>query len=55
MPDASTQTAPLRKKIAKPPAPAPVPAMETQTTQGIGATRKPISDCLLYTSDAADE
>ena len=53
MPDASTQTAPLRKKIAKPPAPAPVPAMETQTTQGIGATRKPISDTTKVKYDQA--
>ena len=41
MPDASTQTAPLRKKIAKSPAPVSV---ETQITQGVEPTRRTLSD-----------
>ncbi len=40
MPDASTQTDPIRKKLVKV---AVHPVMETQTSAGLGPTRKPIA------------
>jgi hypothetical protein len=50
MPDASTQTAPLRKKLIK--APAPV-SVETQTTQGVEPTRRTLSDTTKKKYDQA--
>ena len=50
MPDASTQTAPLRKKLIKAPAPAPV---GTQTSQGLGLTRRPIGETTKTKYDQA--
>jgi hypothetical protein len=48
--DASTQTAPLRKKLIKVPAPVSV---ETQTTQGVEATRRTLSDTTKTKYDQA--
>jgi hypothetical protein len=50
MPDASTQTPPVRKKLVKVAAP---PVVETQTAAGIGATRRPISDTTKTKYDQA--
>ena len=51
MPDASTQTAPLRKKLIKTPAP-PAP-VETQTSQGLAPTRRPIGETTKTKYDQA--
>ena len=54
MPDASTQTAPLRKKLIKAPAPpAPPTIVETQTSQGLGLTRRPIGETTKKKYDQA--
>ena len=54
MPDASTQTAPLRKKLIKAPAPpAPPTIVETQTSQGLGLTRRPIGETTKTKYDQA--
>jgi len=50
MPDASTQTPPLRKKLIK--APAPV-SVETQITQGVEPTRRTLSDTTKKKYDQA--
>ena len=51
MPDASTQTAPLRKKLIK--APAPPTIVETQTSQGLAPTRRTLSDTTKTKYDQA--
>ena len=51
MPDASTQTAPLRKKLIK--APAPPTIVETQTSQGLAPTRRPIGETTKVKYDQA--
>ena len=51
MPDASTQTAPLRKKLIKTPAPPTI--VETQTSQGLAPTRRTLGETTKVKYDQA--